>query len=72
MEVQGYMSNPFGIILFYKVVGWFDGQEIWRGTKDTKIQFPLPTYNMWSMYIYIYTLYMWINVKYVGGLWIGR
>jgi hypothetical protein len=24
MEVQGYMLNPFGIILFYKVVGWFD------------------------------------------------
>jgi len=28
MEVQGYMLNPFGIILFYKVVGWFDGQNI--------------------------------------------
>jgi hypothetical protein len=24
MEVQRYMLNPFGIILFYKVVGWFD------------------------------------------------
>jgi hypothetical protein len=24
MEVQGYMLNPFGIILFYKVVGEFD------------------------------------------------
>jgi hypothetical protein len=28
MKVQGYMLNPFGIILFYKVVGWFDGQDI--------------------------------------------
>jgi hypothetical protein len=27
MEVQKYMLNPFGIILFYKVVGWFDGQD---------------------------------------------
>jgi hypothetical protein len=25
MEVQGNMLNAFGIILFYKVVGWFDG-----------------------------------------------
>jgi len=28
MEVQGNMLNPFGIILLYKVVGWFDGQNI--------------------------------------------
>jgi hypothetical protein len=28
MEVQTYMLNPFGIILFYKVVGWFDGWDI--------------------------------------------
>jgi len=28
MEVQGYMLNPCGIILFYKVVGCFDGQDI--------------------------------------------
>jgi hypothetical protein len=28
MEVQGNMLNAFDIILFYKVVGWFDGQNI--------------------------------------------
>jgi hypothetical protein len=28
IEVQGNMLNPFGIILFYKVVWWFDGQDI--------------------------------------------
>jgi hypothetical protein len=28
MEVQKYMLNPFDIILFYKVMGWFDGQDI--------------------------------------------
>jgi hypothetical protein len=28
MQVQKNMLNPFGIILFYKVVGWFDGQDI--------------------------------------------
>jgi hypothetical protein len=27
MEIQRIMSNAFGIILFYKVVGWFDGQN---------------------------------------------
>jgi hypothetical protein len=28
MEVQGYLLNPFGIILFYKAMGWFDGKNI--------------------------------------------
>jgi hypothetical protein len=28
MEGQGYMLNAFGIILLYKVVRWFDGQDI--------------------------------------------
>jgi hypothetical protein len=28
MEVQRYMLNPFRIILFHKVVGWFDCQDI--------------------------------------------
>jgi len=27
MKVQRNMLNAFGIILFYKVVGWFDGQN---------------------------------------------
>ncbi len=27
MEVQEKMLNPFGIILFYKMVGWFHGQD---------------------------------------------
>jgi len=25
MEVERNMLNGFGIVLFYKVVGWFDG-----------------------------------------------
>jgi hypothetical protein len=28
MKVQGNMLNAFGITLFYKVMGWFDGQDI--------------------------------------------
>jgi len=28
MELKGNMLNAFGIILFYKVMGWFDGQNI--------------------------------------------
>jgi hypothetical protein len=28
MEDQRYMLNPFNVILFNKVVGWFDGQDI--------------------------------------------
>ncbi len=34
----------------------------WCGTKETKFQFPSPTYIMWNMYICIYTLYMYVNV----------
>jgi len=28
IKIQGNMLNAFGIILFYKVVWWFDGQDI--------------------------------------------
>jgi hypothetical protein len=28
MKVKGYMLNTFCIILFYNVMGWFDGQDI--------------------------------------------
>jgi hypothetical protein len=28
MEVQINILNAFGIILFYKMMGWFDGQDI--------------------------------------------
>jgi hypothetical protein len=62
MEVQGYMLNPFGIILFYKMMGWFDDQNHLCGTKETKVQLFLPTYIMWSIYICKYTLYMCVNV----------
>jgi hypothetical protein len=37
MEVQRYMLNPFGIILFYKVVEWFDGQNI--GVEPRRLRF---------------------------------
>jgi hypothetical protein len=36
MEVQGNMLNAFGIILFYKMVEWFDGQEIGVGPRKTR------------------------------------
>jgi hypothetical protein len=72
MEVQGNMLNPFNIILFYKVVGWFDGQNI--GVEPSKPRFNAlyQTYTMWNMYIHIYTLYMCVNLQYLGGLWIVR
>jgi hypothetical protein len=68
MVVQENMLNIFGIILFYKVMGWIKGQDIgigprhWHGAKETKVQSPLPTYIMWSMHIHIYTLYMCVTV----------
>jgi len=44
MEVQGNMLNVFGIILFYKVVRWFDGQNI--GVEPRK-----PRFNPFYQYI---------------------
>jgi hypothetical protein len=64
IEGQGNMLNPFDIILFYKVVWWFDGQNIGVKPicKETNVQSPLPTYITWRMCIHIYTLYMCVNV----------
>ncbi len=72
MEVQGNMLIPFSIILFYKVVGWFDGQNI--GVEPRRPRFnPLyRIYIMWNMYIHIYTLYMCVNSQYLARLWIVR
>jgi hypothetical protein len=39
MEVQGNKLNAFGIILFYKVVGWFHGQNI--GVEPKRLMFNL-------------------------------
>jgi hypothetical protein len=62
MEVQKYMLNPFGIILFYKVVGWFDGQDISVEPRKPRFSPSLLTYTMWNMYIHIYFLYICVNV----------
>jgi hypothetical protein len=37
IEVQGNILNPFKIILFYKMVWWFDGQNI--GVKPRRPKF---------------------------------
>jgi hypothetical protein len=58
MEVQIYMLNPFGIILFYKVVGWFDGQDIGVVQGD---QSSIPFTNMYYVeyvYLYIYIVHV--------------
>jgi hypothetical protein len=44
MEVQINMSNAFGIILFYEVMGWFDCQDI--GVEQKRPRFnPLYQHN---------------------------
>jgi len=52
MEVQGNMLNAFGIILFYKVMGWFDGQDI--GVKPRRPRFnPLYQHILCGVCIFI-------------------
>jgi hypothetical protein len=62
MKVEGNMLNAFGIIMFYKVVEWFDGQDISVEPRRPRFNPLLPTYIMWNMSIHIHILYMWINV----------
>jgi hypothetical protein len=53
MEVQGNMLNVFDIILFYKVVGWFDGQNI--GVEPRKQRFnPFYQHILSGICIFVY------------------
>jgi hypothetical protein len=63
MEVQGYMLNPIGIILFYKVMGWFDAQDIGVEPKRPKFN-PLYQHILCGIciFIYIYILHMCVKV----------
>jgi hypothetical protein len=54
MEDQGYMLNPFAIILFYKVVGWFDAQDI--GVEPKRPRFnSLYNHILRGICIFVYT-----------------
>ncbi len=53
------MSYAFGIILFYKMVWWFDSQNIGWNQGDQSLILLINIY--YAEYIYIY-LYMYINV----------
>jgi hypothetical protein len=52
IKIQKNMLNAFGIILFYKVVWWFDGQDI--GVEPMKPRFnPLYQHILCGVCIYI-------------------
>jgi hypothetical protein len=55
IEVQRNMLNPFVIILFYKVVWWFNGQNI--GVKPRTPRFNPPYQHILcqiNIFVYIY------------------
>jgi hypothetical protein len=53
VEVQKNMLNVFDIILFYKVVGWFDGQNI--GVEPKKQRFiPFYQHILCGVCIFVY------------------
>jgi hypothetical protein len=54
-EVQGNMLHAFGIILFYKVMGWFHGQDI--GVEPKRPRFN-PFYQHILCEVCIYIMYM--------------
>jgi hypothetical protein len=53
MEVQGYMLNKFDIIFFYKVMGWFDGQNIDVEPKKPRFN-PLYQHILCGICIFLY------------------
>jgi hypothetical protein len=44
IEVQKNILNAFDIILYYKMVWWFDGQDIVVEPMRPRLNPPLPTY----------------------------
>ncbi len=48
------MLNAFGIILFYKVAGWFDGQDI--GVEPSR-----PMFNPFTNIYYVEYVYLYIH-----------
>ncbi len=52
-KIHGYMLNPFVIILFYKMVGWFDGQNISVGPRRPWFN-PLYEHILYGICIFIY------------------
>jgi hypothetical protein len=61
MEVQRYMLNPFHIILFYKVVGCFDCQDI--SVEQRKLRFnSLYQHILRGICIFVYIPCICVNV----------
>jgi hypothetical protein len=59
IEVQGNILNPFRTILFYKMVWWFDGQNI--GVKPRRPKFnPLYQHILCGICIFLYILYTYV------------
>jgi len=59
IEIEGNILNAFGIILFYRVVWWFDGQNI---NVDPRRPFDaIPLINIYYVeyvYLYIYIVHV--------------
>jgi len=56
IEIQINMSNAFGIILLYKMVWWFDNQNV--GLESRRPKFNLPYQHiLCGVYIYIILFY---------------
>jgi hypothetical protein len=61
MEIQGNMLNTFGIILFHKMMGWLDGQNV--GVEPRRPRFnPFCQHILCRVCLFVYTLYMCVNV----------
>ncbi len=58
IEIQRNILNVFGIILFYKVVWWFDGQDIGLEQGSQGSIFLTNIYYVEYVYSYIYIVHL--------------
>jgi hypothetical protein len=56
MKVQRNMLNPFDTKLFYKMVGWFDGQNIGVGRTRSRFN-PFHQHILCGVRIFVYIPY---------------
>jgi hypothetical protein len=63
MEVQRNILNTFDIILFYKMMGWFDGQNIGVEPKTPRFN-PFYSNILYGIciFVYIYLAHVCVNV----------
>jgi len=66
------MLNPFGIILFYELVGWFDGQDINEKNWNSNVVIHIDKKIHGSLRIHVKSIWYHIVLRIGGVVWWPR